>query len=212
MQSVLIADDHEVTRRGLREILTDKYSGIEVCEVGDAKEFREELPLRTWDLILLDVRMPGAKVLDLLQLTRALEPPPPVLILTALTEIEFVTETMRAGANGFIHKHRASDDLLEAVSIVARGGTYLHPETAMDLAKNLRDSSDPAALPHLALTKRELEVFCMIARGLAIKEIGGELGLSAKTVATYLTRIREKTGINSHVEIARYALQHQLVD
>jgi two-component system invasion response regulator UvrY len=121
-----------------------------------------------------------------------------------------VIETMKAGANGLIHKHHAADDLLLAIQRVAGGGTYLHADTAVAIARTLQ--APKAVLPHEALSEREMEVFRRIALGSAIKEIGFELGLSNKTVATYLARIREKTGLNGHVEIARYALQHRLVD
>jgi DNA-binding NarL/FixJ family response regulator len=160
--------------------------------------------------VILDAVLPDANLLETLALIRRGWPRVPVLVLTAAVELEFVIQSMKAGANGLIHKHRASQDLLEAVRRVADGGSWLHPETAAQVAATLREA--PHALAHQALSGRELEIFKLIALGLAIKEIAGKLALSDKTVATYLTRIREKTGLQSHVEIARYALKHQLVD
>ncbi|HKX44583.1 MAG TPA: response regulator transcription factor [Burkholderiaceae bacterium] len=210
MRYVLIADDHAVTRHGIREILREAFDGVQVVGVGDGDAALTQLPLQPWDLILLDVMMPGPSILEVLRRIRELNPTVPVLVLTASGEIEYVIEAMKAGANGLVHKHRAVDDLLEAVARIADGGTYLHADTAAEIAKALH--ARKPTLPHHDLSERELEVFRRIALGRAIKEIGFDLGLSEKTVATYLARIREKTGLTSHVEIARYALKNGLVD
>jgi len=210
MQYVLIADDHAVTRHGIRQLLRDAFEGVEVVGVGDGDAALAELPSRPWDLILLDVMMPGPNILELLARIRAVDPNVPVLVLTASSEIEYVIETMKAGANGVIHKHHAVDDLLQAAQRIADGGTYLHADTAAAIARTLH-ARKPTLLHH-DLSERELDIFRRIALGRAIKEIGFDLGLSEKTVATYLARIREKTGLTSHVEIARYALKNGLVD
>ena len=210
MRNVLIADDHAVTRHGIRQLLRDAFEGVEVVGVGDGDAALAELPSRPWDLILLDVMMPGPSILVMLGRIRAVNANVPVLVLTASSEIEYVIETMKAGANGLIHKHHAVDDLLEAVQRIAEGGTYLHADTAAAIAKTLH--ARKPTLPHHDLSERELDIFRRIALGRAIKEIGFDLGLSEKTVATYLARIREKTGLTSHVEIARYALKNGLVD
>jgi DNA-binding NarL/FixJ family response regulator len=210
MRFALIADDHEVTRRGIRDILVDEFPGVEIHDAFDAGSLLALLPERPWDLILLDVMMPGGTVVDLLRKIRATSAAVPVLILTAATEIEFVTQTMRAGANGLVHKHRAADELVAAIGVVSTGGTYLHPETEHAVAATLRDQEP--GLPHKKLSLRELQIFRLIALGREVKEIAVDLGLSDKTVATYLSRIREKTGLGSHVEIARYALHHKLVE
>lgn len=209
MKNVLIADDHEVTRRGLREILGDSFEDLLFFEAPDAHEAIALIPRHPWALILLDILMPGPRVVQVLEQIRARDAQVPVLILTALRELEYVPETMRAGANGFIHKHRAADELVEAVRRVMAGGTYLHPETAAAIATDLRNQTPPL---HDKLSQREREIFLLIARGHSIKQIAGELQLSDKTVATYLGRIREKTGLISLVDIARYALQHHLTE
>jgi len=210
MRNVLIADDHAVTRHGIRQLLRDAFDGVEVVGVGDGNAALAELSSRPWDLILLDVMMPGPSILEMLARIRAVDSSVPVLVLTASSELEYVIETMKAGANGLIHKHHAVDDLLEAVQRIAEGGTYLHAETAAAIAKTLH--ARKPTLPHHDLSERELDIFRRIALGRAIKEIGFDLGLSEKTVATYLARIREKTGLTSHVDIARYALKNGLVD
>jgi len=210
VKHVLIADDHAITRRGLRELLQDAYAGLEVAEVGDADAAIEQAYRRDFDLALLDVLMPGPGILQVLARIRQARPTMPVLVLTGSNELQYVIETMQAGANGLIHKHHAADELLHAIVCVAAGGSYLHAETAVAVARVLQ--TPKARLPHESLSAREMEVFRRIARGQAVKEIGYELDLSNKTVATYLARIREKTGLNGHVDMARYALQHGLVD
>lgn len=210
MRHVLIADDHEVTRRGIRDLLRDAYPDLEFAEVADGSQVLSRIGERAWDLLLLDVLMPGPGVTTVVAGARAAAPRMPILVLTAATEIEYCVQALRAGANGYIHKHRATDELLEAVRRVAAGGVYVHGDTAAEIAIALRAPDQEH--PHAKLSPRELEIFRLIARGRAIKEIAGDLGLSDKTVATYLARIREKTGLTSHVEIARYALQHRLVD
>jgi two-component system, NarL family, invasion response regulator UvrY len=210
MQHILIADDHAVTRHGLRELLCDAFDGADVTEVGDGDAVLAALALHAWDLLLLDVLMPGPGILELLRRIRAHSADVPVLVLTASDETGYIVETMKAGANGLIHKHRAVDDLLLAVRRIADGGTYLHADTAVAIARLLQER--PPTRLHHDLSERELDIFRRIALGRAIKEIGFDLGLSEKTVATYLARIREKTGLISHVEIARYALKNGLVD
>ncbi|WP_293458762.1 response regulator transcription factor [Phenylobacterium sp.] len=207
---MLIAEDHEVTRRGIRELLREAVGEAEVTEAEDVPSLTERLSQQTWDLILLDIIMPGGSILDSIRQIRASDASVPILVLTAATELEYVMQSMSAGANGLAHKHLPGDELIEAIRKVARGGTYLHSETAVEIAKSLR--GDGPALLHERLSERELDVFRAVARGRAVKEIAGDLGISDKTVATYLGRIREKTGLINHVEITRYALQNGLVD
>lgn len=209
MNRILIADDHEVTRRGVAEILRETFA-VEVGEASDGAGALAMLDGQAWDMLLVDVMMPGMSLVELLRAVRRTRPTLPLLVLTAATEIEYVVEALKNGANGLVYKSQASDVLCDAVRTVLAGRTYLQP----DLAAQLASATGTAAkeLPHSRLSRRELEIFQWIARGHTVKEIAVDLGLSDKTVATYLTRIREKTGISSHVEIARYALHHRLVD
>lgn len=206
MRHILIVDDHEVTRRGLRDILRDVLEHAEISEAADGTQAVAKVASQHWDLILLDILMPGVNVIDVIRRIRAQDQAVPVLIVTAASESEYVIQTMKAGANGLIHKHRASDELIDAIKQVAAGGTYLHPETAVAVAQALRQDKLPQ--PHDKLSERELSVFKLIAQGRSLKQIGGDLKVSEKTVATYLARIREKTGLMTYVEIARYAIQN----
>ena len=208
MRSVLVADDHEVTRRGLRELIAEYFGAVDVVEAADGRGVLELVPQRAWDLVLLDVVMPETHPAELVRTVRAGLPKTPILMLTAAKEPQYAAETMRAGANGLVHKHRAATELIEAIRAVLDGESYLHPETAAELAK-----LEPEGVPlHESLSPRELQVLRGIAMGRSVKEIAAELEISDKTVATYQSRIREKTGLSSAVEFTRYALLNGLVD
>ena len=210
MVRMLITDDHEVVRRGLKLILLEEFRGAQIGESGNARQTLEQVAAHEWDLVLLDINMPGRSGLDVLTRIKELRPMLPVLILSVSPEAEFAERTLRAGAAGYINKQFASDEILLAVRKVLDGGTYVSATIAEKLASSLK-GGDSRAL-HEKLSDREFQVFRLIALGRSVKEIAGELALSEKTVGTYLTRIKEKTGLSSHVEITRYAFHHKLVE
>lgn len=210
MKHILIADDHEITRRGIREILVEAYPDAEITEASSGGEVLDAVRADGLDLILLDIRMPGPPVIELLEQIREIEPHTPILVLTGLTEVEYVIQTMKAGANGLIHKHHATDELLLAIDQVMTGHMYLHSDSAIAIATDLHEQNPN--LPHHQLSERELEVFRRIAVGRSVKSIAADLGVSGKTVATYLARIKAKTELSTPVEIARYALRNGIVD
>ncbi|MDG9670859.1 response regulator transcription factor [Hahella sp. CR1] len=210
MINILIADDHEIVIRGLKDLLQSEFSEIEIGTACNHNELISQLALRQWNLILLDIVMPEMNVIDMLTQIRHSNPDVPVLILTAISETEYAVRTLSAGANGYITKQQAANELIEAVHSVLAGGTYLSKEAVIALAADLK--KEKPCNPHERLSSRELEVFCMIAKGKTIKEVAYELSVSAKTISTYVMRIREKTGLENYVDIARYALLHKLVD
>ena len=210
VHNILIADDHEVVRRGLKGLLEEEFDELVFGECADSDGVMNLLDERKWDLILLDILMPRMSIIDMLKAIRERDADVPILILTALSEAEYAVSTLKAGANGYITKQYASDELKLAVRKVMAGESYLTSEAIAALAQDLR--GEVGTLPHEALSKRELEVMCLIAQGKAVKQIAFELSVSAKTVGTYVARIREKTGLENYVEITRYALQHGLVD
>lgn len=208
MLNVMIADDHEVVRRGLREILHESFDEIHVMEAADSDHVLELLEGQPCQLLLLDIVMPSMNVIDLIEMIEKRYPGTRILVLTAIEETEYAVRTMRSGASGFISKHQATADLVAALRQVLAGGTYLSAEAM----RALTTAAGRTSAAHESLSQRELSVLCCIARGKAIKEVAFEMNVSSKTVATYVMRIKEKTGLQSYVDMARYALQHRLVE
>jgi two-component system invasion response regulator UvrY len=210
MIKVLIADDHEVLRQGVRNLLAGHFSGL---VTGEAKDYREAIDLlvqQEWDLVLLDLNMPGRNGLEVLQEARRLRPKMPVLVFTFYTEEEYALRALTLGAAGYLTKQSASEELIAAVNHVLAGGKYVSASLAEQLASNL--GKEQLKSPHDSLSQRELHVLRLVAVGKSIREIAAELSLSEKTVATYRMRIAQKMGLKTNVEIARYALKHGLVE
>lgn len=209
MTRVLIADDHELLRHGLRDILTARLGKVAVGEARNAGEAIQLLIQKDWDLALLDINMPGRSGLEVLEEAKRLRPKLPVLILTSYPEEQWAVRAFKLGAAGYITKHEATEQLITAVQRVLAGGKYVTASLAEKLAASL---GSPDEQPHEALSQRELQVLRLVAVGKSVKEIASELALSEKTVATYRTRITEKTGLATNVDIARYALKQGLVE
>jgi two-component system invasion response regulator UvrY len=210
MTRVLIVDDHEIVRRGLKEVFADEFPALEVGEAENSQVALEQVTARDWDVILLDINIPGRNGLEVLEEVKRLRPRTPVLILSSYPEEEFAIRALKLGASGYLSKSRASDELLAAVKKVLGGGRYVTTSLAERLAASV--GSNVQQPPHESLSNRELQVLRMIATGKTAKEVAAELGLSEKTIGTYRTRISQKMGLGSNVELARYALQHRLVE
>ncbi len=210
MKRVMIVDDHETVRRGLKEIFADAFPKMEAGEATHSREALELILTQDWDIILLDISIPGQGGLVVLEEMKRLRPSIPVLVLSAYSEEEFAIRSLKLGASGFLNKSQTSDVLVEAAKKVMSGGKYVSSSLAEKLAFNLGGSAVRA--PHEALSIRELQVLQMIAQGKAIKEIAAELGLSEKTVSTYRSRIAIKMDLSTNVALTRYALKHGLVD
>ncbi len=206
----MIADDHMVVRHGLKEILTRELGKAKVTEARDAREATSLLGKQSWDLILLDINMPGRSGLEVLDDARRICPNTPVLVLSAYPEKEFAIRALKLGAAGYLNKQSAFDELVSAVKRALSGGKYVTPSLAEILATGL--SPMQAQAPHESLSNRELQVLRMIAAGKTLKEIAAELSLSEKTVGTYRMRIAEKMHLSTNVELARYAMRHELVE
>src|ERR1035441_823122 len=192
MTRVLIADDHEIVRHGLRDILTTRLGKVALSEAKDAGETINLLIKEDWDLVLLDINMPGRDGLEVLAEAKRLRPKTPVLVLTAYPEEQFALRSFKLGASGYLTKQSATDELITAVKRVLAGGKYVTASLAERLVVSLGGSDDQA--PHEALSNRELQVLRLIAAGKSIKETAAELALSEKTVATYRTRI-DRNGV-----------------
>lgn len=210
MTRVLLADDHEVVRRGLKQIIADEFPRAKVHEARTSRETLEQCAKNTYDLVLLDINMPGRSGLEVLEELKRLCPATPVLVLSVSPEEDYAVRCLKLGAAGFINKRSASDELIVAIRKVLGGGKYVTPSVAEQLAATVAGVT--AQDPHEALSNRELQVLRMIASGKTIKEIAAELSLSEKTVATYRARLSEKMHLATNVELARYAIQHHLAD
>lgn len=210
MTRVLIADDHELVRRGLKHLLADELGPVKVGEAGTSQEAVELLTKQGWDVVLLDINMPGRSGLDVLEEVKRLQPGTPVLVLSGFPEADYAVRALKLGASGYLTKQSASDELVAAVRKVMAGGRYVTASLAERLAASLGGELDQK--PHEALSNRELQVLRLIASGKSIKEIAAELSLSEKTVGTYRSRLAEKMTLSSNVELTRYALQHHLVE
>jgi two-component system invasion response regulator UvrY len=207
---VLIADDHAILRRGIREILVRALRDVICGEAENAHEVLIQVQTRNWDLVILDIAMEGQSGLDVLDdLVRA-KPKLPVLVLSMHREDQYGLRALKGGAAGYVMKQSTPDELMKAIHKVLGGGRYVSPGLAEKLAVNLRGDTERA--PHETLSVREFEIFRMIASGNTVGQIAGELHLSITTVSTYRARILKKMDIATNADIIRYALHNHLVD
>jgi len=207
---ILIADDHAVFRRGLRETLAEAFSRVTYGEAKTAEETVDCVRRQDWDVVILDISMPGKSGLDILDDVKRLRPRIPVLLLTMHPEQQFARRALKAGAAGYLTKDSVPDELKVAIKRIVAGGRYVSATLAEKLAVDLRKGAD---IPlHELLSDREFQVLRMIASGKTVKEMAEELSLSVKTVSTYRGRILEKTSMKTNAELIRYALESQLVD
>lgn len=210
MIRILLVDDHEVVRRGLRQLLTEGYPDAEFGEASSLPAAREALAREPWDLMFLDINLPGGSGLELLARARELCPQMAALVLSLYPEEEFAVHAFKLGAAGYLTKASLADEILLAVRRVLAGDKYVSTTLAEHLAAAL--GNPHAHAPHEALSPRELEVMRAVALGKTIKDIAAHLQLSEKTIATYRARVSDKLGLSTNVELARYALQNGLVD
>ena len=207
---ILIIDDHAIVRRGMASLLQEHFKDLEIGEAEDAKTGLAAVMKQPWDLAMVDINMPGRNGLELIQELKVEKPALRVLVVSSHLEKDYALRALKSGAAGYVSKQSAADALVTAVQRVLSGRRYISPALAEQLAGALAGES--AAISHEALSNRELQVLRLIALGKSIKEISADLALSAKTVATYRSRIAEKMGLSSNVELTRYAMQHGLVD
>lgn len=207
---ILIADDHAVVRRGLREILAEEFHGVQFGEAESGAETIQQVRQRDWDVLVLDISMPDRSGLDVLKDVKSIRPNLPVLVLSVHPEDQYAVRTLKAGAAGYLTKETAPAKLIEAVNKAVTGGQYVSVSLGERLAADLRKGRDGP--PHEILSDREYQVMCMIASGKLVSEIAEELSLSVKTVSTYRTRVLEKMGMKTNAALMRYALAQKLVD
>ena len=206
---ILIADDHAIVRRGLKDILLEEFFVAQIVEVGDAESLLYEIRKHEWDIVITDISMPGRSGLEALQDIKQINPKLPVLILSAHSEDQYALRVLKAGAAGYLMKESAPDELVSAVTKVLTGKKYITPSVAEKLASSFDISSDK--LPHEILSDREFEVFKMLASGKTVSEIASILFLSATTISTYRSRILAKMHIKTNSGLTQYALENKIV-
>ncbi len=210
MIRILIADDHPFVRRGVTQVLTDEFTGVVVGEAATTPELLEQAGKQRWNLIVLDLTMPGRSGLDALHELRAICPDTPVLVLSMHPEDQFAVRVLRAGASGYLTKESIPEELVQAIRKIMAGGKYIRPSVAELLATQLQQG-DVDQPPHAKLSDREFQVLGLIAHGKTVTKIAEELCLSVKSVSTYRARIVEKLHLKTTADLTRYALEHRLI-
>ena len=210
MIKILVADDHAVVRRGLRKILAKTPDIVLGGEATNGPEVLSKVRSDHWDVVVLDISMPGRSGLDVLKDLKRERPKLPVLVLSMHAEDEYAVRVLKAGASGYLTKGAMPEEVVRAIKKVVSGGKYVTSRVAEKLVFDLgKDTEKP---PHTTLSDREYEVMCMIASGKTVGNIGKELSLSVKTISTYRTRILEKMKLQTNAELTRYAISNHLVD
>lgn len=208
---ILLTDDHAVVRHGLKQILADEFKKATFGEARNAQEALNKVWKENWDVVVLDITMPGRSGLEVLREIRKSKPKLPVLVLSMHPEGQFAVRVLKRGASGYMTKESAPEELVGAIKKVLAGGRYVSPSLAEKLATYL-SGGDGQKPPQEKLSDREFQVLRLIASGKMVSEIAQELSLSVKTISTYRSRILEKMGMKNNAELMHYAMQHQLVE
>ena len=210
MIKILIADDHAIVRKGLKQILSETSDMIVAAEAADGRQCLELVWKKDLDLVLLDISMPGRGGLDILKELKCEKPKLPVLILSMYPEEQYAVRALKAGASGYLTKESAPEELIAAIRKVSQGGKYVSSSLAEKLAVYLETDAEKPV--HEMLSDREYQVMLMIASGKTVKQIADELSLSVKTISTYRARTLIKMGMKNNAEITYYAIKKALVE
>ena len=210
MIRILIADDHAILRRGLKEILVRELQDVVCGEAEDAPQVLAQMRNCEWDLVMLDITMPGRSGLDVLKDLKSMCPKLPVLVLSMHPEEQYGKRVLKAGAWGYMSKKSAPEELIKAIRKLLAGGQYVSPALAEKLAWDLK--RDATRLAHEILSDREFEILRMIASGKTVTQIAGDLHLGVSTVSTHRARILEKMHMTTTAELMRFAIINHLVD
>ena len=207
--NILLADDHFVVRRGLRDILQEEFPSAQFEEVSDGHELVKKIRSAAYDIVISDLSMPGKNGLEALKIIKSEFPTIPVLILSIHPEELYAIRVLKAGASGYMTKESAPEELVKAVKLIMNGRKYITPSLAEKMVSKL--DGDFSKLPHELLSDRELDVLKMIASGKTVSEIAAELSLSVNTISTYRARVLEKMNLRSNSELTHYAISNELV-
>lgn len=207
--NILLADDHSIVRRGLKEILLEEFPDANFQEAADGQELIRKMRAEKFDVIISDVSMPGKNGLEALKVIKAESPTIPVLVLSIHPEELYAIRVLKAGASGYLTKESAPEELVKAVRMVMAGRKYITPSLAEKMASNL--DNDLSKMPHELLSDRELDVLKLIAGGKTVSEIANDLSLSVNTISTYRARLLEKMNLKSNSELTFYAISNNLI-
>lgn len=208
MPGFLIIDDHPIVRKGIRQILEELPGEVFITEAGSAAEGMKKFREADYDIILLDINLPGRSGLDVISDLKQIRKEVYILIISMYPEEQYAIRAMRSGASGYLTKESAPDELLLAVKKILNGGRYI----TQSLAEQIFETIEQSGPPHQSLSNREFEVMIQIAKGKSIREIAALLALSEKTISTYKLRVLEKMNLQSNADIIKYALHNKLID
>jgi len=207
---VLVADDHPIVREGLKQIVMKMEEVSKVDEALDGHEAMTLIEKNKYDLVILDISMPGLSGLDILKTMKERNEKAHILILSIHPQEQYAIRALKLGASGYLCKESINEELLSAIKKIAAGGIYISTTMAENIALDINDDRDK--LPHEKLSQREFQIMYMLAKGKSVKEIAGELFLSDKTVSTYRMRLLKKMGMKNNSEIIYYALKNNLIE
>lgn len=211
MIRIVLADDHAIVREGLKRIVGDVAEFEVAGEAADGTEVMKAVRELEFDVLVLDLSMPGRSGMELIKLVKAEKPRIRVLVLSMHQEMQYAVRAIKSGASGYLTKESAPAQLEAAIRKIAGGGAYISAEVAEQLALGAMPGASEA-LPHESLSDREFQVFRMLVAGDAVSDIAGKLNLSVKTVSTHKANLLQKLGLANQTELVRYALKHGLAD
>jgi two-component system invasion response regulator UvrY len=207
---ILIADDHAIVRKGIRQLLLEEYPLATIEETGDGNSLVAKASAEKWDVVICDLDLPGRSGLDAMLQIKEIAPKLPVLIMSIYPEEQYAKRLLKAGAAGYVSKDAATEELAKAVRMVLQGRKYVSPAVAELIAEDMGQGKADKT-PHEALSNREFEIFKMIASGRSVSEIADKLSLSSTTVSTHRARILAKMCMKTNSELIRYALDNKLI-
>ena len=210
MIRILIADDHAIVREGLKQIVAEETDMKVSGEVGNAAELIELVEKSKYDIVILDINMPGRSGLDALKDLKKIKPELPVLILSMFSEDQYGLRAIKAGASGYLKKVSAPTELVIAIRKIVSGSKYINQQLADKLASDYSEKNKQSL--HSNLSDREYQIMCLIASGRTTEEIANDLSIGIQTVYTYRNRILEKMNLKSNVELTQYVIQNKLIE
>lgn len=209
MKKILLADDHPSIRNGVKQILTRELTEIEFGEATNSVEIFQKIKEKKWDILILDMDMPGRNGLEVLKQLKDEKTNIPVLMFSMHPEAQIAIRALKLGASGYLTKDSAATELPKAISLILNGKKYITPSLAEQLISQMENPQNKE--PHELLSDREYETLLLIAKGKTVSEIAIELSLGAPTISTYRTRILEKMDLKNNAELISYAIRNNLV-